>query len=978
MASTIQIKNSSTASNTPSSLTQGELAINVADGNLFYGDGSTVKQNFAFDEVTSSNLTVTGTASIGYLHTIYETASIIYSSGSTKFGDSLDDTHIRTGSMDITGSLNVVGNSTFSRISASGDITASNLLVYNNTTLGSSPSSITNITGSTYSTGTMELNGTMIISGADPGVSPEALQVYGDVQTYGYHRFDPVTTNIDTSISASYIYVSGSTEDLYFSQNGKGYNNVTRLRWLEGNIYTGILNGGIVSATPGGTTFNVAAGEGIVVTLNASTSSLNEGPFPTITLVKWNDFTGITPDYLTTHDSTWLTIDSSGNLVQQTSSPTNGQFDTNIQVGVVLHPNKTTISLAKTFTVTSYGIGQQTYEFIRTFGSIKVSGHAINPSGSSLYINRDPGVAFALGRNYINDPNKPSYVEEDGYNSPNLFKYYKSGSEFVTTVGTNTIDPNYYNTPDVGTGLSSVPGGQYTIKRFFYFPNSPDTVGVYYGRQTYNSISTALSNLPYEEFEELDNTLTQAIFCGYLIVKGGATNLSNASDAKFIQAGTFRNTLSGGGGATTSDLNSLSDVTIGTPLQGQVLRYNSGTSQWINSYTEISGSFTGSLKGTATTASYVQAANIDGTIDISDQTNLAGGTNLTLSGDTINLDANISLTSVTASSDITTAGSLITTKTGSVTDPALLIGVNSGYLAGNNTGIILEDLVPGTNFFVPYFVSNGAKIFGFGTVMTMEKNLDMKTNRIYFDSDSTNTYIAANTDDPEDLEIHADQDIILNPDGQVIANSNISASGTITANSFVGTVTTATTASYVAVANIDGAIDISDQTNLAGGTNLTLSDDTMNLDADISLTSVTSSVILTDTRHLPNTDGSDQYYGDVVKFGGGGVLTQGSIYYLDSSQNWQLADASAASTAQGMLGIATSTGIELLVKGIARHGGWAGLGHGSVIYLSETAGELTITKPTTSGAIVRVIGYCTNTTTREIYFNPSTDWIELA
>ena len=566
-----------------------------------------------FNAVYSSSIELKDYTSVGY------SRLSMYDFNNNRTFEVLQGSITASGGISADGNLNVGGN-----IIAQGDIIAENYIVSSSVTymtqsfssgstiFGDTITDTHQFTGSMYTTGTMELNGTMIISGANPGTPPSALQVYGDIQTYGYHRFDPVTTNIDTSISASYIYVSGSTEDLYFSQNGKGYSNVTRLRWLEGNIYTGILNGGIVSATPGGTTFNVAAGEGIIVTLNASTSSLNDGPFPVITSVKWDDFTGITPDYLTTHDTTWLTIDSSGALVQQTDAPTNGQFDTHIQVGVVLHPNKTTISLAKTFTVTSYGIGQQTYEFIRTFGGIKVSGHAINPSGSSLYINRDPGVAFALGRNYVNDPNKPSYVEEDGYNSPNLFKYYKSGSEFVTTVGTNTIDPNYYNTPDVGTGLSAVPGGQYTIKRFFYFPNSPDTVGVYYGRQTYNSISTALANLPYEEFEELDNTLNQAIFCGYLIVKGGTTNLSNTSNAKFIQAGTFRNTLSGGGGATTSNLNALSDVTIGTPLQGQVLKYDSGVSQWVNSYTGISGSFTGSFNGTATNATNVNVGNSDG------------------------------------------------------------------------------------------------------------------------------------------------------------------------------------------------------------------------------------------------------------------------------------------------------------------------------------------------------------------------------
>jgi hypothetical protein len=52
----------------------------------------------------TGNLEVTGTASIGYLETIYETASVIYSSGSTKFGDDTSDTHQMTGSLTISGS----------------------------------------------------------------------------------------------------------------------------------------------------------------------------------------------------------------------------------------------------------------------------------------------------------------------------------------------------------------------------------------------------------------------------------------------------------------------------------------------------------------------------------------------------------------------------------------------------------------------------------------------------------------------------------------------------------------------------------------------------------------------------------------------------------------------------------------------------------------------------------------------------------
>ena len=49
---------------------------------------------------------------------------------------------------------------------------------------------------------------------------------------------------------------------------------------------------------------------------------------------------------------------------------------------------------------------------------------------------------------------------------------------------------------------------------------------------------------------------------------------------------------------------------------------------------------------------------------------------------------------------------------------------------------------------------------------------------------------------------------------------------------------------------------------------------------------------------------------------------------------------------------------------------------GDVVYLSETANEVTSTAPTTSTAVVRVCGY--KVATNVIYFNPSQDWIELS
>ena len=57
--------------------------------------------NVTFASLTGSNLLITNTASITYFETTYESSSIIYSSGSTKFGDTNDDTHIFTGSVSI-------------------------------------------------------------------------------------------------------------------------------------------------------------------------------------------------------------------------------------------------------------------------------------------------------------------------------------------------------------------------------------------------------------------------------------------------------------------------------------------------------------------------------------------------------------------------------------------------------------------------------------------------------------------------------------------------------------------------------------------------------------------------------------------------------------------------------------------------------------------------------------------------------------
>ena len=65
---------------------------------------NTLNQNLTFN----GNLTVNGTASITYLNVAYETASVIYSSGSNQFGDAANDTQTLYGNVIVpTGSVGI-------------------------------------------------------------------------------------------------------------------------------------------------------------------------------------------------------------------------------------------------------------------------------------------------------------------------------------------------------------------------------------------------------------------------------------------------------------------------------------------------------------------------------------------------------------------------------------------------------------------------------------------------------------------------------------------------------------------------------------------------------------------------------------------------------------------------------------------------------------------------------------------------------
>ena len=222
-----------------------------------------------------------------------------------------------TGSFSVTGSTVQIGNNTLTgntQLTGSIEISGSQTFLGTNTITGS-----VSITGSTIQIGNNTLLGNTLLSGSitisGSSLNPQytSVDIYGNTDMTGYLRFFSQSVNIDNSVSASYIFMSGSTNDLYFAQNNKGYANSTRLRWIEGNLYTGLLNGGIITSQSS-TVYQVGSGSGIIVNLNAS---LNDNPYPTIQYLNWGNLSASIAPLSASYDQSFVGIQSNGTIYAQ-------------------------------------------------------------------------------------------------------------------------------------------------------------------------------------------------------------------------------------------------------------------------------------------------------------------------------------------------------------------------------------------------------------------------------------------------------------------------------------------------------------------------------------------------------------------------------------------------------------------------------------------------------------------------------------
>ena len=124
----------------------------------------------------------------------------------------------------------------------------------------------------------------------------------------------------------------------------------------------------------------------------------------------------------------------------------------------------------------------------------------------------------------------------------------------------------------------------------------------------------------------------------------------------------------------------------------------------------------------------------------------------------------------------------------------------------------------------------------------------------------------------------------------------------------------------------------------------------------------------------------EKWSGITTKGTAGATLAVGDVCYLASSGKWLLNDGILDGTDTGFskqLGICVLAGAdtkatEMLLYGKIRSAAFPTFTKGSPLYLDDTAGDMTATKPSTTNFAVRVLGFALSA--EDLMFNPSNDF----
>lgn len=305
----------------------------------------------------------------------------------------------------------------------------------------------------------------------------------------------------------------------------------------QADLSTGISSGGDLNLNPGNPlALDISPLIGYVVGNNLIGPGL-----PAVIRVDSPARTEILDAASQTRSVTWWLMDSSGTIIQQGPRPTNTQRRTHIVLGGTLFDTTTmTLLEAQTLPVILPQQASQLADLMDGLKPFSLSGNRISAAGANLMFNKTSGTLFSRAFNHYLGPvltNDP-HVTISPAQAPAQFRRIVQTITPTPPVVT-TIDPANF---DVGGVITPVGLGAFasTIQRVWLFATDQLTnqIVVQYGQLRYVSLSSAVAAIGTDD-PILNPTTDSGTLIGYLAVIRTATNLSDPTQAAFVNAAKF-------------------------------------------------------------------------------------------------------------------------------------------------------------------------------------------------------------------------------------------------------------------------------------------------------------------------------------------------------------------------------------------------------------------------------------------------------
>jgi hypothetical protein len=329
---------------------------------------------------------------------------------------------------------------------------------------------------------------------------------------------------------------SGTEKTLFAKSDGDLYmRNSAGLEIKINNLQnssTGLLTGGVLSIGTTNTTFTISSGEGQIITDDPlNTTAIIYKP------IVWAALVDIPVDNIATQYQTFVSIDTNGGVVQQSSRPSPMERRNQIFIGVIVNLNNGTVNSVNNEQDYSVAPISQFRDLTSSLGHLNLGPNTLS-STSGMTIRKSYGEMFAPGSNYIDNPHSP-HVRPlpliDTSISGDLRYLASDGIIQLPSVNINTL---FYESP-LGN-LATLSPGQYTSQRIYSLPNNE--LRIQWGQGVYTSFDDAVADMLNDNFITEASLAANGVLIGNLIVGEGTTDLGAAiisGDAAFYEVGKF-------------------------------------------------------------------------------------------------------------------------------------------------------------------------------------------------------------------------------------------------------------------------------------------------------------------------------------------------------------------------------------------------------------------------------------------------------